>query len=92
MMLMLLSAQFFREPSMLSKYSELLDSRAFAESLLYIYFACRGGFWQNVLQMQTIEVIIKTSKGLAMTGYDIITDEKLQTEIISEFKENVKGG
>lgn len=38
------------------------------------------------------EVIIKTSKGLAMTGYDIINDQKLQAEIMAEFKENVKGG
>ena len=38
------------------------------------------------------EVIIKTSKGLAMTGYDIINDQQLQAEIMAEFKENVKGG
>ena len=49
-------------------------------------------FAEASISKRAEEVIIKTSKGLAMTGYDIITDEKLQTEIISEFKENVKGG
>ena len=38
------------------------------------------------------EVIIKTSKGLAMTGYDILSDENLSFKILEEFEEKVKGG